>query len=120
MLGISPSTLTRAMTSDGVTKHEYGRRDKKISPSDALDYARDYGVDPSELAEKIMEQAEKAGADAEQVATVESEISTWLITAMRNAKRENPQARLDALMSAIREEAAPKVATAIFAKAGFD
>jgi len=106
------------MDADGVTKHVYGRRDKKISPSDALDYARRYNVDVNELAEKITERAEKSGASKEQVSAVEQEISAWLIAALRQTERDDPQKRLSALTKAVNELASSELKRAILARAG--
>ena len=62
LIGVSLPVLSRAMNASGITKHPFGRRDKKIAPVNVLDLALQYGADVNLVAERLMEAAEESGA----------------------------------------------------------
>ena len=116
IIGLSPSTLTRAVDRRGITKYGFGRRDKKLAPDAVLDLALEYAADVYVVAEQLMLLAEHSGAAQEFVDGVEQTIDAWLAGQARMARSEPDE--LEIIVRAIRETASPEIAAAIFARAG--
>ena len=116
ILSIPASTLSRAVDAKGITKHEYGRRDKKLAPDAVLELALVYAVDVNEVAERLMLYAEASGAGARFVDGVERTAGAWLAGRARQASAQSGD--LDAVVAAVRELVAPELAEAILARAG--
>jgi len=116
ILGIAASTLSRAVDAKGITKYEYGRRDKKLAPDAVLDLALVYAVDVNEVAERLMLHAEASRAASRFVDGVERTVGAWLAGQALQANAQPGD--LHAVVAAVRELAAPEVAEAILARAG--
>lgn len=117
MLGISLSALSRAMDAQSIAKHRLGRRTRKIAPVALLDLAVEYGADVAQVADEVMEIAERSDVAESVVATIEQDIGAWFANqATRAAGPREDQ--LSALIQAMRDAIGADAADAIVVRAG--
>lgn len=116
MLGLVPSTLSRAVDARDIAKYSFGRRDKKLAPDAVLDLALVYNANVNDVADQLMDYGEQSGAEASYLDSMEETIGSWFAGQARKASLEPGD--LEALIDAVRELSAPAVAEAILARAG--
>lgn len=85
LLGVTLSTLSRAMDARAIEKHRLGGRGRKIAPVSVLDLAVAYGADVAHVADDVLRIAEESGAPARFVAGVEDDMGAWFEGQARSA-----------------------------------
>jgi hypothetical protein len=117
MLGLSLSALSRAMDARKVAKHQLGGRARKLAPVALLDLAVEYGADVAQVADKVMDIAQRSGVAESLIAAIEQDMGAWFAAQARQATGPGED-DLSALIGAIREAIGTDAADAILARAG--
>jgi hypothetical protein len=77
MLGLSLSALSRAMDARKIATHQLGGRARKIAPVALLDLAVEYGAEVAQVADEVMDIAERSSVAEPPIAAVEQNIGAW-------------------------------------------
>jgi excisionase family DNA binding protein len=117
MLGVSLSTVSRAMDENGIPKHEVGRRTRKIAPVALLQLAVVYGADVAGVADQAMTIAEQSGVATHLVAAIEADLGRWFEEQAKQAAAL-PESQLSSLIDAVYAAVGADAAQVIPARAG--
>jgi hypothetical protein len=120
MLGLSLSTLSRAMDSQKIPKHKLGGRARKIAPLALLNLAVEYGADVAKIADEMMTIAERSHVAAPAIAATEQDIGAWFADQATQAPNHpnHREDRLAALIDAMRDAIGAEAAQDVLDRAG--